>query len=333
MRRKTSRKKIILWRISILIIAFNISLVIFLSFKNGWDGVNRFTIVLQNIDKRNKATDYGLAVISVEPKMHQGVYLYLKPNFLMEAPYGYKTYPLYSIYKLGELDTLRGGGKLLKKAVESTIGIKTDRYLLFKNKEAMKLPDTREKLSEFKRDNFRLITGLPFIKTMITAGIVTDMSFWERLRFFWAVRNLRLDQMMYLDPTESAAGRKEELPDRTQIYTLDWELYDNFILNDFQDIRIREENFTIEVQNASGGEKIARQFARILNHMGAHVVFTTTAIETNKNYCQIKFYNAKARQSIIAQILKKDYNCREDNQNINQSAADIKVVIGEGFLK
>ncbi|OGG02995.1 hypothetical protein A2W14_04445 [Candidatus Gottesmanbacteria bacterium RBG_16_37_8] len=303
------------------------------SFRNSWNGKTRFTVVIENIDSNNSSSDYQMAIMSVEPNQNRGNYLTLRPNLLMDIPYGYKTYPVFSIYKLGELDKARTGAKLMKKAVETTLGIKTDRYLLFKLKDPVLIPKTIDEFKQFKRDNFSIIKGLPFIKTLISGDIATDMSLLEKLRFFLSFRNLRIDQISYLDPADSRVGISGTLPDKTQVYSLDLELFDSMTINDFQDIRVREEDFTLEVQNASGMDKIASQFSRILNHLGAHVIIVTTAAELNKNYCRIIYASQGSRDSVIAKILERDFFCREDNTLEIQAQTDIKVIIGEGFLK
>ena len=298
-----------------------------------WNGKDRLTVVLQNVSGENKTEEYRLAVISIEPSQEKGNYLYLKPNFLLDIPYGYKTYPVYSIYKLGRLDKTRGGEKLIKSSIETTLGIKTDRYLLFTDKNGPELPDRKESFNKFKHDNLTIFSGFPFLAGLYSGRVSTDMTLIERIRFFWEMRNLRIDQIKYIDPSVSVASREELLPDNSRMYSLDRDLFDNLIKNDFTDIRVRKEDYTLEVQNATGQEKIASQFSRILDHMGAHVVFKTTSKDINRNICLLRFSNNTGRESYVSRILKADYKCQESKEGNGVSQADIQVIIGEGFLK
>ena len=125
MRRRKFRspKKVFpLWLILIFVPIISIFLV-FQVFRR-WDGKSRFTIVIQNIDKDNKSEDYSLSIITLEPETKKSAFIHISPDFIIDIPYGYKLYPVYSVYKLGALDRDRGGGQLLKKAWKPRLVLK-----------------------------------------------------------------------------------------------------------------------------------------------------------------------------------------------------------------
>lgn len=300
---------------------------------NSWDGQKRFTVVLQNIDGKNLPSDFDIAVLSVEPAEKTGNYLYFKSDFMLDIPYGYKSYPVYSIYKLGELDKERGGGKLLTKSIEYSLGIKTDRYLLFNSQKTPEIPINIEQFIQFKKNNFNYFFAMPFLRLMMTNKILTDMTLREKIRFFLAVKNLIPTDIKFTDLSQSTAGILTELPDKSKVMIIDQSNFDHLLSSNFQDIKVRQEDFTIEVQNATGKEKIASQFSRILETLGAHVILKTTSEQIVQESCKLIYFTAESKKSIIGHLLKRDYQCQEVNSDLKQPQSDIKVIIGEGFLK
>lgn len=311
---------------------FLFTVYIFIIFlQNGWDGKSRFTLVMQNIADNNDTEAYDLAVFSVEPNESRGNFLMVSSQFMLDIPYGYKMYPVYSVYKLGELDEKLSGGTLLKKSIEATFGIKTDRYLLIKNKSIFRFPDNGDKFREFKKNNFSLISGMDFLRLMFISSD-TDLKFAEKIKFFLSVRRLKSADFEYINIENTRASKKVKIPDNSEVSTLDTEVFDQMNQTSFQDIRVRREGYTIEVQNASGKEKIAGQFSRILERMGANVIFITTAEKESAEACLLNFHSEDSRKSVIASILKKIYLCHEDEKN-KSATSDIKVIIGRNFLK
>ena len=134
-------------------------------------------------------------------------------------------------------------------------------------------------------------------------------------------------------PAQTVYYNIDALLKNNLVKIVDLDIFDYLIDSDFHDMRVRSEKFTIEVQNATNQAKIASQFSRILNNIGAHVVYLTTAKDRFTGSCRIVFYNMKSSDSVIASILKRDYHCEGENGNNIQSQSDMKVVIGEAFLK
>ena len=105
-----------------------------------WDGKSRFTILMQNISESTKADQKNLIIFSIEPAKSRAIFLLIPANTMLDLPYGYDTYPAFSIYQLGELDQNRGGGLLLSKSIETTFGVVVDGYLLSNNENYLNLP-------------------------------------------------------------------------------------------------------------------------------------------------------------------------------------------------
>ena len=234
---------------------------------------------------------------------------------------------------MGELDSERSGGILLKKSVETTLGIKTDRYLMLDKANSEKLPGSREELLSFKQRNFSLFNGFSTLMKFLMGRYETDMSTIEKIRFFQAMRTLRIDQLEFIDLSHTQAAVAEQLPDKSKIYTVDTGIFDFLFGTDFLNIGVRNEGVTLEVENATGVDKIATQFSRNLENLGANVILKTTAEAIESKACNLVFKTSESKNSLIGSILRKDYLCGEAKTYDSQAQADIKVIIGEGFLK
>src|SRR3989338_1221043 len=313
-------------------IIFFAILLVWLNWRHSWNGKSRFTTVVQN-KSEGQQSKQDLAVISFDLSRKKGKFLLLKNNFYMDIPYGYKTYPVFSIYKLGELDSERSGGILLKKSVETTLGIKTDRYLMLDKANSEKLPGSREELLSFKQRNFSLFNGFSTLMKFLMGRYETDMSTIEKIRFFQAMRTLRIDQLEFIDLSHTQAALAEQLPDKSKIYTVDTGIFDFLFGTDFLNIGVRNEGVTLEVENATGVDKIATQFSRNLENLGANVILKTTAEAIESKACNLVFKTSESKNSLTGSILRKDYLCGEAKTYDSQAQADIKVIIGEGFLK
>ena len=192
----------------------------------------------------------------------------------------------------------------------------------------------KDKLMDFKKTNFSISGLLPLILKypLLSKNIETDISAIDLLRLWNAVRNLRSDRMTNLDLTQSNILIQEKLPDGTLVSNINQDLLEKFISANFYDQLVRKENYSIEVVNATGREKVASQFSRILENLGANVVVISTAKETEKYKCKVQVSKKDLLSSKITDRLKRFYECRiEENQD--SKVTDIKVMLGEEFIK
>lgn len=325
-RRKLSSDRVNYFRLILIFILALIILVIGIPIViHAWDGQSRFTFVLENIDKGD------IALFSIEPQENRGKYIYIKNNLMMDIPYGFKTYQASSIYKLGQLDNKIGGGKLLKASIETTFGIKTDRYL--RSSSFKSLPDSEQSYEEFKKANLNFYSGMKFLTTIIKLD-ETDINILEKIKIYLALKNLKLSEMKILNLENSQTVSQYFLLDKTEVLKFDPEIFDHLYGDDFQNINVRREEFTIEVQNATGVEKMAKGFARVLNSLGSYVILRSTAESESKNGCIIFFKHPKINNSEIVKILKKDYHCKVNKNNDNLTLrSDLLVIIGREFLQ
>ena len=122
-------------------------------------------------------------------------------------------------------------------------------------------------------------------------------------------------------------------PDGSVIKKINIDLFDTKLGNIWEDSEIRRENVTLEVVNATEQEKVAGSFSDILNHLGATVILTSTDKTLQKEKCQIYLLNPLAGTSKVVKILQKNYNCSILNKYFDSIQSDVRIVLGEDYLK
>lgn len=327
---KRSMKKAILWIFFLLIFIFLIK-----TFwqKTIWNGTNRVSFVLESWSAKDP-DDVRLAVFSYDPKLTQALYLIIPENTMLNVPFGYETYQASSVYKLGELDRKRGGGRLLAKSIENTFGIVLDGYYVFDDKAFSKLPQNKTEVIDFKKKYFswrRIFPGM--ISLFNNQSTDTNFSFMDKLHLWNAFRRLRLDQLAVYDLDKMNLLTDTKLADNSTIKIADKDLYDAFFDGYFYDSSIRSEKIAVEIVNATDQERVASQFARLMEGIGANVIIKSTADKVEDYNCRLYLNSGKLKHSSIVAKLITIYRCSIASDNDKSlTHADIKVILGKGYL-
>ncbi len=302
---------------------------------SSWDGKRRFTVVVQNIAE-DLNSDLPVAVFSIEPRESRAIFLLIPGNTMLDVPYGYQTYIASSVYKLGELDGKRGGGLLLAKSTETTLGILIDGYLVFSNKDFFSLPKNIDELRKIKKNYFSFSGFFSFFTKIFSQRekIKSNITFIDKFRLWNEIRKLRPDQINYQNLENSNICEEKQLPDQTLVKVISKELFDGLAADNFQDTVVRSENISLEVVNAANQEKLASDFGRVLSHLGAKVILHSTSSENISEACILIFSDKRVKSSRIFYQLTKSYNClAKENSQLNFGQADIKIILGEKFVR
>jgi hypothetical protein len=328
-RRKETKPSFSFTRLGILVLL--LFLVVFLvgysTRKSIWDGQRRFTIIIQKTD--------ALLLFSIEPLQGKAVVLSIPGATQLEVPYGYKTYPAASAYRLGELDGKRGGGVLLKKSIEATLTLGVEGYWVFKQPSAFTLPANQNDIAGIKKTYFSLFSAGKVLSDLVKGNpsADTNIAIPDQVKLWYAIRALRSDQVTFLSLSDGRLLLDTPLADGTPAKTLDPDAFDTYIDDNFEDSQVRVEHFSVVVSNATNQEKLATQFGRILDHMGANLIGRTTSKELEKQPCVIYSTQDSYKESVIVSRLKVIYNCTISNQPPETQQADIMIKLGEGYIK
>lgn len=314
-------------RYIIFIIAGTLLLFAWIKLQSGtfWDGQRRFTIVVAS---------NPVLVLSLEPQTGKAVIFTIPPNTQLETPFEYGAYPAQSVYHLGELDPKRGGGKLLSKAVENTFGIWTDGFLAFRDN--MTLPaDFTAQIPQIKKQYFSLFGIFSNLsKYFFWKGkMVSNLSFLDQINLWLALRNTRPDNIIVLDFEERGVLKDNIFPDGSTVKTIDTELASLVLADYFEDRQIRMENISLEIENASGIDRLATQFAQILTNLGGSVMVKSTA-DTQGNFsCNLHLSDKILKDSMIVKRLVTYYHCQIKNEMEEKGTVQLRMVLGKEFYQ
>lgn len=321
----------------IIIAAFFLILLLFFIKQNKdslWIGNGRFTVISQYVVNTSSSELPDLIVFSIEPLQKRAVYVVIPAKTLMEIPYGYKAYPVYAVYSLGELDPKHGGNFLLMKAVETTLAVNVDGYILSSDNFFSTFPTSKEKLLNFKQKNFSITSFFSYIKKLVfSKDLKSNLSIADKVKLFWAINKIRFDQIRFINLEDTDAVSKILQPDKSLLLQIDQSILDVLLANSFQDVRVRNTQLSIEVQNATGQERIAAWFSLLLENIGADVVFKTTAREKQQETCRIELYRENIRNSLIVSILQRKYNCSIFTLEEENTLVDMRIILGESLIQ
>lgn len=332
-----SYQQIRFFRFIAFLLLFFILGSIFFAFiaQSRWDGKRRFTLVVQNFENPKEAQENAkLLIFSIEPRQSRAAYIFLPPAVILDVPYGYKSYRASSVYTLGELDKARGGGKLLAKAIENTFGVIVDGYLVGQKNILPFLTGKREEMREIKRIYFS-ISGIGFfISSLFSPSYMkTNLSVVDRFRIWNTMRQLREDQISFLNLGDGNVLSDDILPDKTPVLEVNKDIFDAIIKDMWEDAQVRAERISLRIVNATNEEGLAARFSRILEHLGVNVVEMTTAKKQEKEGCTLFITQKSLASSAIIDKLKDSYHCQLREENNPAETADVTLVLGENFLQ
>jgi hypothetical protein len=303
---------------------FLLNTIRFLS-ETKWDGKRRFTIIVNTTP---------FLIFSIEPKTQRAIVFLIPENTFAEVPYGYGDYPLSSVFRLGELDKKKGGGFLLSRAVEDTFGILVDGFISYQpDVNSNLLLNNLSEIREYKKKHFSL-KSIPsiLIRFFGQKHFMSNISLIDTMKLWYSIYNIRMDKITYINLKEEERYLNEEkLPDGSNFYKVDSDIFDFLLSSHFEDYDIRVENISVEVINASNKDKVATNMARILKNLGVNVLAKSTASDTLKDSCFVKLKDSKLRNSKIIDRLKRHYQCQIREDKILQDI-DIEIIFGEDFI-
>ena len=236
---------------------------------------------------------------------------------------------------MGELDKRHRGGELISESLERTLGVSVDSYIYINNWSIKTLPASYEDVLGVKKQFFSyrgLFSILPFIigKTPL---VTTSLSIADRLRLYWAVKQLRADQITYLDASKLDLLEQVKRPDGSVVLLLAQDRFDLLLSDVFTDHAIISQTQTVAIVNASGQALLAATVEKILNRLGANVIAKSTAKDIIPDRCIVSFAQSTQRESYLVKKLTKKWGCSTQEGIAGVTQYDIEITFGEGFIK
>lgn len=320
-----------------LILAGLSFLVIFFLYKvldSHWDGKSRLSLVI-GVQNSKDGSPGALALFSIEPRKNSALYLILPGNLQLRVPYGYQDYIAGNVYQLGQLDRTKRGGWLLSRGIENTFGVYINGYMVGRGESLPLIVENEKNLFQVKSNLFSifglLLNGGRFLIDF--NNIDSNFSLYDRIKLWLEVRRLRGDQITFYNLADNYILEDEKRPDGSVVKNVNTDLFELTLKDSFQDSEIRKENVTLEVVNATSAERVAAGLGRIMNRLGASVILSTTAKIPEKEGCLLYVSQPPFLHSAVVNFIIKNFNCTVSNARFENSQTDVKIVLGEDFLK
>ncbi|OGE42830.1 hypothetical protein A3B45_01150 [Candidatus Daviesbacteria bacterium RIFCSPLOWO2_01_FULL_39_12] len=278
-----------------------------------WDGQFNLNLVIQTS---------STSILNFNPQEEKALIVSLPDNLYLDVPGGYGSWMLGSIYNLGESTQKGQGPKLIKTALSSLFGIPIDGYLRLENHQ--NYPQIENLIEEIRQN--------PFSGMSLFTKISSDLTPLELMRLKLGLIKVRFDKINYLDLTNLAVLDTKSLADSTTVFMADSAKLDT-IFTSFIDPKIRAENLSIAVFNATDYPQLAQKAKRIIANLGGNVIIVSNYPKQLKK--TIIWGEESASLKRLTQIFSpcREKDCDKIDFPETSSRAQINIFLGEDFAQ
>lgn len=305
-RHKPSRK--LFWSIIILSLSI-IAILIFL--------LNTiFTQTITPVKTLLLITD-PLLVVHLDPFNHSAIIVSLPADVVIDAAAGYGSYPVKSLWKLGELDNKPD---LLSLSLGDALAIEAPAYLAL-NSEIIPVIQP----VDFIKNTF---SGSQLF-SLITSRFQSSLNPLQIWSFTMLLKDIEPAKISHIDLASSIAITPQLLPDGSSQARLDPFLVDRELGDAFEDRNIRSLALRFRVDNPSQTLGVGAQLARKLSRLGIIVVAVGNSgvLQTK---CVMEVHK-KLSDSAIIKNLARRFDCTV-SPLLDDNVVDARLILGENNL-
>ncbi|MBI2017974.1 LCP family protein [Candidatus Daviesbacteria bacterium] len=281
-----------------------------------WEGDFKINLVVRN---------NNISVLSFDPAEQTIRIIDIPDETYIEVTGGFGSWQVRSIYDLGQSER-RDGATALALSLSNFLGAPIDGFI--------------EPLNEFRQMSaYDLVSHLrsnPLNYLQFLGNSKISLTPTEFTRLAFNVYLIRFDKITRVDLKKEALLKEKVLPDGNPGLIGDPLKIDGFASNNFIDQKLRKDEKTVAVFNASKKPGIAQKVANLISHLGGNVIFTTNAsseIRTSlvlSNDGTISPTLIRLSQIFAPHCLKVKCAILND-PDIANSRADINVVLGTDY--
>lgn len=260
-------------------------------------------------------------VLSFNPVDKSATVLKVPEETYVNLPFGYGSWPMRSVYQLGEAEKPVMGAKLLESTIESTFGVPINGYVLLSDTSSLNSEELIEKL---RQDPLAL-------DLLLKSN--TDLSLWQIINFWLGMRGVRFDKVKFVDLAQSSITSWTLLSDKSRVLSIDQVKLDQYLQDKFIDNKLKDEGLTVGIFNSTDHSGLADKAARMVNNIGGQVIFTTNSqVKLSKTVVLGKSsYTLQKMVGLFAASCKKTSDCDDNLPNIESSRADVNIILGEDY--
>lgn len=297
--------------------------------KYSWSGDSILNLVVKSD---------GTYVLSIDPANQNVTILKIPDDTYMDLPEGFGSWPMRSVYDLGQAENPQVGVRLMEETISRTLAIPIDGYIIGSDKW------NSQTLSE-------VIDGIrqnPFSGFWLVRGAKTNLSTIEITKLIWGLKDVRSTQIDNIDLGQSNVTKSKLLPDGSRVLTFDPLQLDPFIKSKFADTNITQEGFTIGIFNSTKHPGLAERAAQTVSNLGGRVTFTLSSNDDlaktivigkdsyTKQRLEEIFSSACLNKTpsllVTLGLQKLDNSCSISDPSLDLSRADINIILGEDYF-
>lgn len=270
--------------------------------KYSWTNKFNINIVIQSDET---------ALLNFNPQEEKISLMSIPKEAYLDVSGGYGQWMLGSIFELGESSEKGLGQTLIKNSLFSLLGIPIDGFIKLPEGEEMDIKSFLELLRQNPISGIQL-----FFKA------TSDMTPLELINLKFGLMKVRFDKINYIDLSSK---------------TFDPVKLDS-ILTDFEDPKIRNENLSIAVFNATNYPQLAQKAKRIITNLGGNVIIISNYPKEIKNTVILgeESDSLERLKQIFLTCLTKECDKMspvEISSNEASSRAQINIFLGEDFAQ
>lgn len=275
---------------------------IFFSIKNSiWADNNQLTLALE--------INNQIGFVKIDPVLQEVKVIYFPDNAMIKLSNGFDQYRAKNIRALAKQENIPLG-LLLKNTSTQFLGILTDGYII-----------------SLQQDDFDFKNML---KQIIFRKAKTNLSGWDVVKLFYFCQSLKPDQIESLAIKEEDIGEEMLLPDGTNIYTLEENKLDLFMLQNFANPDYLKEKVKWEIYNTTSYDGLAESMKKILINSGFDVIGVRQASETDQEKSSLFVSSNFASNKNIKKIAQF-FNFKLVIDNEKTDRADVVIYLGEDY--
>lgn len=286
-----------------------------------WNGQTTINIILKSND---------ISVLSLDPDDKDLTIISLPSDAYIQLPKGYGSWPISSIFSLGQEEKVGQGAILLKESISTLLGLPIDRIIEITGSDSKM--DSHQLVDKLHKNWFQILS--------LSKAVKTDMTVFETWNFVSTVNQIRADKTSFLSLADSNITQSQLLPDSTRVLGIDTIRLDLFIRDKLTDPKIVKEGLSIAFFNGTIHPGLAVDASRIATNLGANVITTantdstfqkSTIIAMNGDKQELlKTYTYTKLAWLFASECQTK-SCQIDDPKIAASRAQIIVVLGEDY--
>ncbi len=287
--------------ILITLVVISFVLLCLVLYKNSiWQKKGYLSLALQYNDH--------LGYLIINPKLDELKLLLFPDDLLIDFTYGYSEYRASKFKALVDQEKLNAG-EFLKSSMTQYLGNLTTGYMVELNNKGIDIE--------------------AFIIQALFDQNKTNLSRLDLIKLLIYIKNLRSEQIEIIDLLNTEILDKQLLPDNRQVYTINFEAFDVFVLKYLANPDFLQEKSTWEIYNATKYAGLGERMRRIITNSGFDVVGLHQA-NTTLDRTQIEINESLSSNQNILNF-SKYFGFQIKNGHSISSRADVVIIIGEDF--